>query len=224
MSLSINTTTDAGRTSLADWTGPSAPLIWQRTDTVGTELVVHSGAGHRSADGTAVVAGPLPHTTRFHAELDGGWAVRALTVTCAGGDWTRTLRLTREADGGWACRTEETGDLGRSQAGNGHPAPPMPGIDEPARLRGATVVRMDHSPVFITWALRQLGLAPGDEPSTVPTVRILTPSLVVLPAVSTYQLIGDHRLRIGGHEPTALYDLDRQGIVTYQPARLRLVR
>ena len=225
MSLSVDNATDARHAPLAAVrTRRFGPLVWQRTDTVGTELVFPSGADNRAADGSAVVAGPLPYTTRFHAELDTAWAVRALTVTCSGGGWSRTLRMIRASDDGWTCRTQETGDLGRSLARTGRPAPPMPGIEEPARLHGATVVRLDHSPVFVTWALEQLDLAPGDKPRTVPTIRVLTPSLVVLPALSTYQLISEHRLRISGHEPTALYDLDQHGVVTYQPARLRLVR
>ena len=221
MSLAIDQVTDLhGAASPA----VAGPLVWQRTDTVGTELVFPADGGSRSAEGTAVVAGPLPYTTRFHADLDTDSAVRALRVTTSGDGWTRTLRLGRAADGGWTCRTEETGDLHRSLARNGHAAPPLPGIDDPARLHGVTVVRLDHSPVFVTWALRQLDLASGDGPVTVPTIRVLTPSLLVVPALSTYQLISAHRLRIGGPEPAALYHLDQHGVVTYQPARVRLAR
>jgi hypothetical protein len=37
------------------------PLVWQRTDTVGTELVLHhGGAGRLTTAGSAVVAGALP--------------------------------------------------------------------------------------------------------------------------------------------------------------------
>ena len=50
-------------------TGPPAPLLWQRTDTVGTELVFTSGPEQRTATGSAIVARPLPHSTVFHAEL-----------------------------------------------------------------------------------------------------------------------------------------------------------
>jgi hypothetical protein len=225
MTLSLDTVTDLHPALRgAPSTTMAGPLAWQRTDTVGTELVLPSGADNRSADGTAVVAGPVPHTTRFHADLDTRSAVRTLTVTCSGSGWSRTLCLSRDADGGWACRTEETGDLRRSLTGSGHAAPPPPGIDDPIRLHGATIVRLDQSPVFITWALRQLDLTSGEGPSTVPTVRVLTPSLVVAPTLSTYQLITAHRLRVSGPEPSALYHLDQHGVVTYQPARVRLVR
>jgi hypothetical protein len=225
MTLSIDHVTDLRPAARgAAGTDPAGPLVWQRTDAVGTELVLPSGGDGRSADGTAVVAGPVPHTTSFHAELDPRSAVRALTVTCSGGGWARTLRLSRDADGGWACRTEESGDLDRSLTGSGHAAPPMPGIDDPTPLHGATIVRLDHSPVFVTWALRRLGLGSGDGPCTVPTIRVLTPSLTVVPARSTYQLISANRLRVSGQEPCALYHLDQHGVVTYQPARVRLVR
>jgi len=69
-----------------------------------------------------------------------------------------------------------------------------------------------------------MSLAPGDEPRAVPTLRVLIPSLAVLPVLSTYQLLSEHRLRISGPGPTEVYDLDQHGVVTYQPARLRLVR
>jgi hypothetical protein len=203
--------------------GPPASLLWQRTDTIGTELVFVSGPGEHRATGSAVVAGPLPHTTSFAAELDGDWAVRSLTVTCSGGDWSRTLRLARE-HGGWVCRTEEAGGLGTSSAGRGLPSPPPAGIHDAARLQDATVVRLQDSPIFLTWAMRHLRLVPGAKPSFAPTVRVLTPSLAVLPATSTYHLVSAQRLRTTGDGPAVNYDLDHTGLVTYQPARLRLAR
>jgi len=101
MSLAIDQVTDLhGAASPA----VAGPLVWQRTDTVGTELVFPADGGSRSAEGTAVVAGPLPYATRFHAALDTDSAVRALRVTTSGDGWTRTLRLGRAADGGWTKR------------------------------------------------------------------------------------------------------------------------
>lgn len=204
--------------------GPSGPLVWQRTDTVGTELVFQSGTGPRTATGCAVVAGALPHTTRFHAELDTGWTVHALTVTCEGGDWSRELQITRDHDGTWSCRTHQSGDLGRSLAGSGHEAPGSPGIENLDRLTGADVLRLSDSPIFTTWALRHLRLAAGDQPTVAATIRVLTPSLVVLPSRSAYQLVSDRRLRISGGERTTTYEVDRTGLVLAQPARMRLAR
>jgi hypothetical protein len=204
--------------------GLAGALVWQRTDTVGTELVFQTGSAPRAATGAAVVAGPLPHTTRWAADLDTDLLVRALTVTCEGGAWSRTLRLARGPDGAWTCRTEEAGDLGQSVTGGGRPATPPPGIAEPGRLPAEAIVRLSDSPIFLTWALRRLELTPGDQPVCAPTIRILAPSLHVLPVTSTYQLVSDHRLRISGDEPAAGYEVDHTGIVTYQPARLRLVR
>src|SRR4051794_13084227 len=56
----------------------SRPLVWQRTDTVGTEVVFPCGSDPRTATGCAVVAGVLPYTTRWHCELDTDSRVRAL--------------------------------------------------------------------------------------------------------------------------------------------------
>ena len=199
-----------------------APLIWQRTDTVGTELVFWASKDPSTASGSAVVTGPVPHTNRWHAELDTGAVVRALTVTCEGGDWSRTLRLVRDPELGWSCRTEEDGDLDGALTGGGHCGEPLPGIDDSARLHPDAIIRLSDSPMFLTWALQRLRLAAGDRPVAAPTIRILTPSLIVLPGVSTYQLVSEHRLRISGDEPASGYELDDAGIVTYQPARLRL--
>ncbi|MEV4701833.1 putative glycolipid-binding domain-containing protein [Actinoplanes sp. NPDC049316] len=191
-------------------------LAWQRTDTVGTELVFSSPA---SAEGTAVVAGASAYTSQWRAELDADGAVRSLRMTCRGAGGSRALWLDR-ADDGWSCRTEETGDLHGSAGG---PAGlPPPGIDDPMRLEPGAVVRLADSPVSLSWTLRRLGLTPADGPVTVPTVRVLLPSLAVLPGVSTFRMLGDRRLRVTGDEPACTYDMDG-GVVTYQPGRFRLV-
>ncbi|MFI7599926.1 putative glycolipid-binding domain-containing protein [Actinoplanes sp. NPDC049681] len=194
---------------------PAAHLAWQRTDTVGTELVFPSRA---SAEGTAVIAGPVAYASQWHADFDGTGAVRRLTVTCRGAQWARTLDLSREDDE-WSCRTEETGDL----AAHGRGGQPPPGIDDPLRLADAAVVRLGDSPASLGWALRRLGLTPASGPVTVPTVRVLVPSLAVLPGVSTYQMLGPHRLRVTGDDPACTYEVDDAGVVTYQPGRYRLV-
>ena len=81
-----------------------------------------------------------------------------------------------------------------------------------------------RSPMFLTWAVRRLGLVAGGEPVRAPTVRVLLPSLEVQSGTSTYHLVTEHRLRVGRDEPSAGFDLDDAGIVTYRPARLRLAR
>ncbi|MEU8606582.1 putative glycolipid-binding domain-containing protein [Actinoplanes sp. NPDC048791] len=207
---------------MRDTSAQRAPLIWQRTDTVGTELVFPVGNDPRAASGSAVIAGPVPHTKRWHAELDADAVVRDLTVTCEGGDWNRTLRLARDPEHGWTCRTEETGDLDGALTDGGHRGAPLPGIDDSTRLHPDAIIRLSDSPIFLTWALRRLRLAAGDRAVAAPTIRILTPSLVVLPGVSTYQLVSEHRLRVSGDEPASGYELDDDRVVTYQPARLRL--
>jgi hypothetical protein len=193
----------------------AGPLLWQRTDTIGTELVVP--AGETASNGTAVVSGSRPWATRWRAERDADWTVRELTVTCEGSGWRRELILSRDAhsagDGhGWTCRTETVGDLDG----------PEPGFDGAAP--DEMVVRLADSPVFLTWALRALRLRSAGEAVTATTARILTPSLAVVVGESRYQRIGDHRLRVSGGEPAASYDLDGSGVVTYQPGRLRIVR
>jgi hypothetical protein len=62
----------------------------------------------------------------------------------------------------------------------------------------------------------------GARPAPAATIRLRTPSLTVVPGRSTYQLISDRRLRIGGDEPAGTYELDRTGLVVAQPGRSRL--
>jgi uncharacterized protein len=211
MTMALTSSHDTGRrpSAAGPGDGPAGPLIWQRTDVIGTELVFQTGSDPDAATGSAVVAGAPPHTTRWHADLDPGSVVRALAVTCEGGDWSRTLRLARDPGGSWTWHTED--DV------------PALGID-PGRLDPAAVVRLVDSPVFLTWALRRLRLVPGGRPVTAPTIRVLTPSLRVLTGNSTYQLVSSHRLRVSGDEPAASYDVDDAGTVTYRAARFRLAR
>lgn len=189
----------------------SAPHAWQRTDTVGTELVFSCPV---SADGAAIITGPLAYTSQWRADLEETGAVRRLTATCRGARWSRTIRLSRDG-GEWSCRTEETGD-----APTGLPAP---GIDDPLRLQPDAVLHLEDSPVSAGWTLRRLALTPASGPVTVPTVRVLVPSLVVLPGVSTFHMISTRRLRVTGDEPAYTCELDDAGIVTRRPGRFRLV-
>jgi len=179
---------------------PAGPLIWQRTDTVGTELVFPDADG-RTAAGTAVIGGTGPHSVHWTVALDAASGVRALTVTCESSQFRRTLELTREDDGTLVFHT---------------------GDDAPARLEGVDVVRVTDSPMFLTWAVRRLGLTSAAGVLRATTARVLLPSLTVATGTTTYQLVSDQRLRIEGDEAGATFDLDPSGIVAYRPGRLRL--
>jgi hypothetical protein len=179
---------------------PSGPLIWQRTDTVGTELVFPDADGHTAA-GTAVIGGTGPHSVHWLAALDDASDVRALTVTCESSQSRRTLTMTREVDGALVFRAGDD--------------------EEPVRLEGIDVVRITDSPMFLTWSIRRLGLTPEAGRVSATTARILLPSLTVATGTSTYQLVSDQRLRVGGDEASIVMDLDAAGIVTNRPGRLR---
>jgi hypothetical protein len=189
----------------------SGALVWQRTGTVGTELVLGDGTAPSTVSGNAVVGGAQPFATRWHADLDAEWRVRALTVTCEGRGWRRRLELSRDGDG-WAVGAQESGDGGG----------PAAGLDDPARLADVDVLLLADSPIFPTWAMRRLQCTPESGPVTVSVGRIRLPWLTVVPVPSTFQRVGEHRLRITGDGPVANYDVDADGIVTYQPGRLRL--
>ncbi|GAA2615613.1 putative glycolipid-binding domain-containing protein [Paractinoplanes durhamensis] len=188
------------------------PLVWQRTGTIGTELVLRDDVAPGVVTGSSVVGGQQPYTARWHADLDGSWRVRALTVTCEGSGWRRNLALTRTLDGPWTCGAEESGSVD---------APP-PGIDDPTRIDDTALLLVNDSPIFLTWAMRSLGLEPASAAAATPTVRIRMPWLTVIPGTSTFQRVSENRLRVTGDGPACAYDLDAEGIVTYQAGRLRI--
>ena len=183
---------------------PSRPLIWQRTDTVGTELVFPDADG-RTAAGSAVIGGTGPHSVHWLAALDDDGGVRGLTLTCESAQSSGTLTMSREDDGTLVFRTRDAAD----DTGT-------------IRLPGVEVVRVTDSPMFVTWAMRRLRLAPAKGVVAAVTARILLPSLTVATGTSTYQLVSDRRLRIGGDEAATVFDLNEAGIVSYRPGRLRL--
>jgi hypothetical protein len=172
----------------------AGPLAWQRTGVVGTELVFPHSAG---AQGSAVVTGGVPYAMDWRAVVIDD-DVREISVTCRGADRTRTAAL-RRTGGGWEGEAAD-------------------GIDPDA------VLRLTDSPIFVTWALRRLGLTVGSGPIRVPSARILTPSLDVIAGTATYHLVSPYRLRITGDGPAVTYELDPAGLVAYQPGHLRLVR
>lgn len=196
-------TSGGGRSRTAQ--DPARPLIWQRTDTVGTELVFPAADG-RTAAGSAVIGGTGPHSIHWSATIDGDSAVRELTLTCESAQSRRTLTMTREPGGALLFRTRGATDV----------------HEQTTRHEGVEVVRVTDSPMFLTWAMRRLDLSPAAGAVSAVTARILLPSLTVAVGTSTYQLVSDHRLRVGGDEAAIVIDLDEAGIVTYRPGRLRL--
>jgi hypothetical protein len=197
--MGANETRPGGAARTRTTNGPSGPFIWQRTDTVGTELVFPDADG-RAASGTAVIGGTGPHSVHWRAAVDERSGVRELAVTCESSQSRRTLSMTRDDDGTLVFRT---------------------GDDEAIRLDGIEVVRLTDSPMFLSWALRRLGLTPAAGAVPAATARVLLPSLTVATGETIYHLVSDRRLRIGGDEAGATFDLDESGFVAYRPGRLR---
>lgn len=190
---------------------PAAPLTWQRTDTVGTELVFPRGS---RPSGSAIVAGSRPYTLTWNAEIAPNSEVQSLHVTTQGDGWSRELRLGR-ADSGWTCRADHSGDAGDL---------PFSGTEQLDTIDPAAILRLADSPVFIAWAVRKLGLTVKSGPVTVPVVRVLAPSLAVVPGTVTYHLLSPQRLRITGDWPAATFELDDAGMVISQAGHVRLAR
>jgi hypothetical protein len=188
------------------------PLVWQRTGTVGTELVLRDGTAPGVVTGAVVVGGAQPYTARWHADVDGSWRVRALTLTAEGSGWRRNLALSRTDAGSWTCGAEESGSVDA----------PAAGAEDPARLHGDAIVLLADSPIFLTWAMRTLRLSAESGPATAPVIRVRMPWLTVVPGESSFHRVSETKLRLAGDGPAVAYDLDAEGIVTYQPGRLRI--
>ncbi|GIE86989.1 putative glycolipid-binding domain-containing protein [Actinoplanes regularis] len=190
---------------------PVTPLTWQRTDTVGTELVFPRGS---RPSGSAIVAGSRPYSLTWQAELTPASQVKSLHVTCRGDGWNRELRMERAATG-WTCRAEHAGDAGDL---------PFAGTEQLEAIDPGAVLRLADSPIFISWAVRNLGLTVKSGPVSVPVVRVQVPSLAVVPGTVTYHLVSPQRLRITGDWPAATFELDGAGMVVYQAGHLRMAR
>lgn len=147
------------------------------------------------ARGTAVVTGPEPFVLDWRASVDDDAAVTGLVVGCRGAGWDRTLEMCR-AGGRWVTH---------------------PDLDPDA------VVRVDESPIFLTWVVLRLGLTPDSGPVTAPTVRVAVPDLTVSVTRATFQLLSAHRLRVTGDGPAVTYELDAAGVVTSRAGSLRRV-
>jgi hypothetical protein len=106
----------------------TGPVAWQRTGTVGTELVIPGGP--EQASGTAVIVGGEPFTLDWQAGLDEHGGVVTLAASCRGPGFTRTLEMSRTG-GSWVTHAD---------------------LDPDA------LVRIDGSPIFLFWAMRKLEL------------------------------------------------------------------
>ncbi|MFI1990258.1 putative glycolipid-binding domain-containing protein [Actinoplanes sp. NPDC020271] len=190
---------------------PVTPMIWQRTDRVGTELVFPRGS---RPSGSAIVAGSRAYTLTWNAELTPASDVTSLHVRCQGDGWSRELRIGRTQTG-WSCRAEQSGDAGDL---------PPAGTEHLDTIDPSAVLRLADSAIFVAWAARRIGLTVKSGPVGVPVVRVQVPSLAVVPGNVTYHLVSPQRLRITGDWPAATFELDDAGMVVYQAGHLRLAR
>jgi hypothetical protein len=120
--------------------------------------------------------------------------------------------VSRTGHGPWTCGAEESGAIDA----------PAAGIDDPSRLDGGAVLLLADSPIFLTWAMRTLRLSAESGPAKAPVIRVLMPWLTVVTGEASFHRVSDTKLRVAGDGPAVVYDLDAEGIVTYQPGRLRI--
>src|SRR5207248_239135 len=164
-------------------------LIWQRLDTTGVEQVNLADRSGLTARGTAVAVDPVPYACRYELFTDESWVCARFDAIAEGAGWLRTLRMER-AGGRWRVTTAEQGDLDAALRAGGHPTAQPPGCEDPDRL--GVDVDLAGSPLTNTLPLRRLGLvgAPPGTSRSVEAAWVLLPSLAVVPATQSYEVLG----------------------------------
>ena len=199
---------------------PTLPksLFWSRRDTAGSEHAIFDDVRGLTARGVAQAAEPVPHTCRYELSTDEGWASLRLAVEVEGAGWSRGLKLERR-DGQWRATTSEQGDLDAALVAAGHPPAGLPGIEDASRLGDALDVDLGGSPLTNTLPIRRLGLRDADDGTShrITVAWVLVPSLVVLPAVQSYTLVGPERVRYASEGFTAELEIDPEGYVLRYP-------
>lgn len=197
-------------------------LLWQRTDTTGTDLALFDDRHGLVARGSATAADPVPHLCRYELTTDDDWTTVRLEVTAEGAGWLRTARLERAA-GRWRVTTAEQGHLDAALRAAGRPGAGLPGTEEPARLGDAKDVDLWAAPLFNTLPIRRLGLlraTPGTE-RTIIAAMVRLPSLEVIPSEQTYTAVGGGKVRYSSGTFTAELTVDASGFVTHYPGLAR---
>jgi hypothetical protein len=188
-------------------------LAWQRTDVIGGEFTVFDDGDGFVARGVAFVATPIAYACRYDLTTDAGWASARLDISAEGAGWQRVLHMERDA-GSWRVTTSEQGDLSGVA-----PTAPLPGTEDPDRLRAAVDVDLYASPLTATLPIRRMNLLRQPDGTTRRTVAawILLPSLAVLPAERTYTVLGDGRIRCSWVDIMTELTVDPDGFVVTHP-------
>jgi hypothetical protein len=193
-------------------------LLWQRTDTTGTDLALFDDRRGLYARGVATAIDPIPYVCRYELATDETWATAHLDVSVEGAGWLRTLRLERAA-GRWRATTGERGDLDRALVNAGHAPTGLPGTEEPDRLHAAIDIDLGGAPLPNTLPIRRLSLL-GARPGTVHHLTmawVLVPSLEVLASEQTYTVVDETTIRFDIEGFGADLAVDKEGYVLTYP-------
>jgi hypothetical protein len=194
-------------------------LLWQRTDTTGSDLALFDDRRGLYARGIATANDPIPYVCRYELVTDETWATAHLDVSVEGAGWLRTLRLERAA-GRWRAVTAEQGDLNRALANAGQAPMGLPGTEEPERLHDAIDLDLAGAPLPNTLPIRRLALldAPAGTAHELTMAWVLMPSLEVLPSEQTYRVIDESTIRFEIEGFGTDLAVDKEGYVVTYPS------
>jgi uncharacterized protein len=193
-------------------------LLWERTDTTGTDLALVDDRRGLYARGVATAVDPIPFVCRYELVTDETWTTAHLDVSVEGAGWVRTLRLERAA-GRWRATTGEQGDLDRALVAAGHAPVGLPGTEEPDRLHDAVDIDLAGAPLPNTLPIRRLSLlgAPAGSTHHLTMAWVLVPSLEVLPSEQVYRVVDERTIRFDIDGFGADLVVDKEGYVLTYP-------
>jgi uncharacterized protein len=191
-------------------------VAWVKDDPFGVEFAEVALARQQvSAEGVAIVAGPIPYRLDYTLETAASYVTSRLWVTSRGEGWRRTLDLRRDPSGVWTVTADEEGTVD---------LPPSGG--DPTTFTGALDCDLGLSPVTNLMPILRHKLLAGGGPVELTMAWVSVPDLSVRANRQRYASLGtasDRRVRYEASDGTFAADitLDSDGLVVEYPGIAR---
>lgn len=193
-------------------------LFWRRLDGAGAEEAQFDDRHGLHAKGTLLAATPVPYQCRYELFTDETWQSTRFEVTVTGAGFARQLKM-EHFGGRWRVNASEQGNLDATLTAAGRAPVPLPGIEDPDRLREVADVDLATCVLTTTLPIRRLKLVtaqPGTSRSLL-AAWVLLPSLAVMPTEQTYTACGKKLVRVSSGTFTADLTVDGNGYLVRYP-------